>query len=139
MNLRTVSLTVLLTGGCIFNFIESVKAIPIPDVNPWRLQKPVLFNDATASYYYKRVVLAGSTPMVQAFLDHYDLTARFNPNYTSATRTIWANCKEIVDPYASSISQTVCTATELDKFTTDERIFSDAYAEKVAQKVFAPN
>lgn len=139
MKLRTVLVTALLTGGCMFGLVKPAKAIPIPDVNPWRLQNPVLFGDARASYYYTRVVLAGSSPMVHAFLEHYGLIARFNPTYASATRPIWANCKEIVDPNGSRVSQTVCIATEPGKFTTDDRIFSDAYAEKVADKVFASN
>jgi len=66
----------------------------IPQVKPWSLKKAVLFGNATASSYYKNVVLAGDVNRVSTFLDCYNLTTRWHRNYASAYK-IWAACTEI--------------------------------------------
>lgn len=116
---------------------SNVQAAPqcpdyVPQVDPWKLQDPVLLGSAKAVYYYNGVVLAGDSKKVQAFLDCYNLTTRWNPNYSSAYR-IWADCNEIVE---DGKSQSVCVAIDDRGRAADGRIFSKDYAGKVAKAVF---
>jgi hypothetical protein len=112
------------------------QCLGMPQVDPWRLPKPVLMGNAKASYYYKGVVLAGDTEKVQAFLSCYDLTTKGRPDYTSY-RPIWAACQEIMGPGGPRGSQTVCVALDEKSRAADDRIYSKEYASKVADKVFA--
>lgn len=108
----------------------------IPNVDPWRLQKPILMGNAKASYYYQGVVLAGDTQKVQAFINCYDLTTKSRPDYTTY-RPIWAACQEIMGPGGPRGSQTVCVALDEKSRAADSRIYSKEYSQKVADKVFA--
>jgi hypothetical protein len=85
-----------------------------------------------SSYYYNRVVVAGNTEYVQAFLECYDLTVKYNPSYASS-RQIWAACNEIA---GGGQSQTVCVAIDSNGREADSRIFSTQYATRVAGTVF---
>lgn len=104
--------------------------------NPWKLQKPVLMGNAKASYYYKGVILAGDSRLVSDFLNCYNLTVKFRPDYASA-HPIWGACSEVGE--AGEGAQTVCVAIDANGREADERIFDAEYAEKVAGKLFGGN
>ena len=104
----------------------------VPRVDPWRLQQPVLMGNARSSYYYNRVILAGDTEYVEAFLNCYNLTVRYEPNYASA-RQIWGACTEVA---GGGASQTVCVAVDSQGRAADNRVFSHQYADRVAGTVF---
>jgi hypothetical protein len=107
----------------------------VPQVDPWSLPKPVLMGNARSAYYYNRVVLAGSAEYVSAFLGCYNLTVRYQPNYT-LSRPIWADCTEIK---GASETQIVCVAIDSSGRALDERIHSSDYASRVAQTIFGSN
>lgn len=102
-------------------------------VNPWKLQKAVLMGNAKASYYYKGVILAGDSRLVSDFLDCYNLTVKFRPDYASA-RPIWGACTEV--GVAGEGAQTVCVAIDSDGRESDARVFDAEYADKVADSMF---
>lgn len=107
----------------------------VPKVDPWKLQKPVLFGNTKAAHYYKGVVLAGEAEGVQKFLNCYNLTVKARPDYASS-RPIWAACQGVRGPGGERGEQIVCVAVDRQNEPLDSNIFSKDYADKVADKVF---
>lgn len=110
-------------------------ASTIPAVDPWQLQEPVLLGDAESAGYYNRVILAGDTNSVAAFLDCYDLTVKYQPEYASA-QPIWGACADLV---RGQQSQTVCVAVDETGNAADDRIYSADYATEVVRSIFSSN
>jgi hypothetical protein len=137
MKLKHLAAAVLVSPFLV-STLEPANAFTVPKVDPWHLQKPVLFHNAKVSYYYKGVVLAGETAMVKTFLDTYGLTVKYRPNATSK-RVIWAACNEVVPPQQTYDGQTVCVAVDGKARAADNRIYFRSYADRVARKVLTHN
>lgn len=137
MKLKRLAVAVLVSP-CLVSTLKPTRAFTVPRVDPWHLQKPVLFHNAKASYYYRGVVLAGETAMVKTFLETYGLTVKYRPNATSRY-VIWAACNEVVPPNQTYDGQTVCVAVDGKARAADSRIYSRSYAQNVARKILTQN